>query len=353
MQYYNNQYNPAPYTMPPVYQQPQPDPKAAEKRMLRKTSNGLGFFLVVYFLVMQTVLTIVVFAIQQLNGVTEQFVYSLEVFIYAVSPLTACFFYRILSKNRISDYFPKSYVPLKKLVPMILIGMSVAMIANEFAIMFDDNISMFNIKNYADSSDTTQTWIQLIFSFITTAILPAFAEEIAFRGIFMGVMRKHGDAFAILSSSLVFGLMHGNTTQIVFAFTLGLIFGYLDCKANSIVPSVILHFANNFYAVLREGMSTALKDYTANVLFASALIMLFCLLGILSFIYLSRADKQFFKLSNSDKNNFSKVDNLTLKEKFSSFFACPGIIVFSAMLITETIYNLIPQETLSQLMGAL
>ncbi len=352
MQNINNQYNSAPYTMPPAYIQPKPDPKYTEKRSLRKTSNGLGFFLVVYYLVMQIVITVLVSVLKGLNGVTDELVYSVEVFVYAVSPLTACFFYRVISKNRISDYFPKSHVPMKKLVPMILIGMAAAMIANEFAIMFDNNISMFNLKNYAQSDDATQTWMQLVFTFITTAILPAFAEEIAFRGVFMGVMRKYGDAFAILSSALVFGLMHGNTTQIVFAFTLGLIFGYLDCKANSIVPSVILHFANNFYAILRDGMNTYLNNDTANILFASTLIVTFCLLGILSFIYLSRADKQFFKLSNSDKNCFSDTDTLTLKEKFSSFFATPGIIVFCAMLITETVYNLIPKETLSLLMGA-
>ena len=348
---YNN--DAAHYAAPPIYNnKPSLDPKAAEKRLVRKTSNGLGFFIVVYYIVMLVVLSIRSTAIKGLNVTSDEFIYSLQIFIYVISPLTAGLFYRIISRKRISDYFPKSFVPLKKLVPMILLGMAVAMIANEFAIMFDGNISIFNLKNQVDSSDSTQTWTELVFSFISTAILPAFAEEFAFRGIFMGVMRKHGDAFAILSSSVVFALMHGNTTQIVFAFTLGLVFGYLDCKANSIVPSVILHFANNFYAILREGLSTALNDDTANILIASALIGILCLLGILSYIYLSRADKSFFKLSNSDKNVFADIDTLNMKEKFSAFFSCPGIIIFSAMLISETILNLIPQEVLDQIMGA-
>lgn len=353
MQNSNNQFNTAPYPAPPYYdRQPLYDPKQTEKRILRKTSNGLGFFLVVYFLVMQIVLSIIINSISGMNGATDEFVYALEVFIYVVSPLTAGFFYKIISRRRFSDYFPKSFVPLKKLVPMVLIGMAVAMIANELALMFDNNISIFNLKNQADSSSDTQTWAELIFSFLSTAILPAFAEEFAFRGIFMGVMRKHGDAFAILSSSIVFALMHGNTTQIVFAFTLGLIFGYIDCKANSIVPSVILHFANNFYAVLREGVDTALNNDAANIVFASALIALFCLLGILSYLYFSRTDKSFFKLSNSDKNPYSSFDTLSLKEKFSAFFSCPGIIIFSVMLISETVLNLIPEEVLNKLLGA-
>lgn len=344
---------PAPY---PNFYPAIPDPKAVEKRALRKASNGLGFFVFTYFILMMVCSLIIGSVVGLASIATEQNLTSLESIIQIlcilIPPLIAGFFYRILSRRRISDTIPKSFVPLKKLVPMLLLGMAAAMIANQLAQMFDNNISLFSLHNNAPDIENSQTGIEMLLSFICTAICPALAEEFAFRGIFMGVMRKYGDAFAVFSSALVFGAMHGNTTQIVFAFVLGLIFGYLDCKANSIIPSVLLHFGNNFYAVLTDFLRTAIPDEQQAMLIIMVIISLFYILGILSFIYLARTDKSFFRMSNADKNPYSGTDILSFKEKITTLLTSPGIIVSLSVFLVEMLIYLIPTDSLG-LTGAI
>ena len=49
--------------------------------------------------------------------------------------------------------------------------------------------------------------IAMIFAALIMAFsaVPAFAEEFAFRGIVMGVLKKYGRAFALICSSIMFG----------------------------------------------------------------------------------------------------------------------------------------------------
>ena len=51
-------------------------------------------------------------------------------------------------------------------------------------------------------------------------------EEFAMRGVVMQSLRKYGDWFAIIMSSLVLALVHGNMVQIPFAFIAGIAIGY-------------------------------------------------------------------------------------------------------------------------------
>ncbi len=81
---------------------------------------------------------------------------------------------------------------------------------------------------------------------IMICILPAVFEEWLFRGI----MQKNlapavGRTPAIVISALVFGFMHSNPAQTVFAFVLGLILGYAFYKTGSIWFGVLIHMVNN------------------------------------------------------------------------------------------------------------
>ncbi len=50
-------------------------------------------------------------------------------------------------------------------------------------------------------------------------------------------------------TSVVFGLMHGNFTQVPFAIIAGVALGFVRVKTGSMWPSMILHFLNNFISV--------------------------------------------------------------------------------------------------------
>jgi len=76
-------------------------------------------------------------------------------------------------------------------------------------------------------------------------------EELMYRGFVMKNLSRVGQRFGIIMSSLLFGLMHANVGQFIFAFIMGIFFAHIDVKHNSIIPSIIVHsFANTYSTVV-------------------------------------------------------------------------------------------------------
>ncbi len=84
-------------------------------------------------------------------------------------------------------------------------------------------------------------WINLIFM----AIFPPILEELVFRKILCERLLPLGEGYAIVLSSVIFGLVHGNFYQFFYAFTLGLLFSLIYVKTGRIRYSVIYHMLIN------------------------------------------------------------------------------------------------------------
>ena len=56
--------------------------------------------------------------------------------------------------------------------------------------------------------------------------------------------------FAVMVSSILFGVIHGNFQQMPFAFLVGLIMGFVTVKCESIWPAMLIHFYNNLSSVI-------------------------------------------------------------------------------------------------------
>ena len=82
----------------------------------------------------------------------------------------------------------------------------------------------------------------VIVSVIATAVLAPIAEEIIFRELMTRKLcRIFPFWFANIIQALAFGLYHMNLVQGVYAFFLGLIFGYVAYRMKSIWASIMLH----------------------------------------------------------------------------------------------------------------
>ena len=82
-------------------------------------------------------------------------------------------------------------------------------------------------------------------------ILPAIAEEFAFRGIVLGIYERHLRPFwAILLSAVLFGVLHMQVAFFYFYIGLGIILGWVVYRSRSIWPGILLHFTHNTLAVL-------------------------------------------------------------------------------------------------------
>ncbi len=76
------------------------------------------------------------------------------------------------------------------------------------------------------------------------------AEEFIYRHLLLRSLRPLGDTPAIIVSALIFGLAHGNFDQFLYAFLIGIILGLLAVRYDSIIPSMVLHFLNNFFVTV-------------------------------------------------------------------------------------------------------
>lgn len=85
---------------------------------------------------------------------------------------------------------------------------------------------------------------------IAIAVIPAIFEELFFRKALIDFTRKYGKKFALVFSALIFGLLHMNLAQGLFAFIVGLIFGVIYIYTKNIKFTILIHFINNGFAAL-------------------------------------------------------------------------------------------------------
>ena len=72
------------------------------------------------------------------------------------------------------------------------------------------------------------------------------SEEMAVRGIIMKRTKKsYGLIGCMIISGICFGIMHANIVQGIYAIPLGMVYGYIAYKFNSIIPTIIGHAFHN------------------------------------------------------------------------------------------------------------
>lgn len=213
-------------------------------------------------------------------------------------------------------------------LPFLLIGIGFCAFSN-IAMNYASSIfDLFGIKYEVNLGDSPKGIFGFLLSFIATAIVPALVEEFACRGILLGLLKKYGKGFAIITSAIVFGIMHSNFQQIPFAILVGLILGYIYIKTESIWVCVAVHFANNAISVIFNYLPTSLSSNLQNLLYILylAAAMLAAIIGVL---LLSKNDEMSYELQEETD------DIITNKQKYTWFFTSWAIIVFIAINIIQ------------------
>jgi membrane protease YdiL (CAAX protease family) len=84
-------------------------------------------------------------------------------------------------------------------------------------------------------------WQVWVLALLVVVVGPAF-EELIFRGWLLGGLREHwGDTRAILVSSALFALIHGDLWATPALFLLGCVFGWVYLRSGSLYASIVLH----------------------------------------------------------------------------------------------------------------
>ncbi len=147
--------------------------------------------------------------------------------------------------------------------------------------------------------------VPFLWSVFFVAIVPGVCEEIMFRGTMLRAYEKIGIKKAILISGVLFGMFHFALINFVGPIILGIVFGIMVYKTNSIYSSMIAHSLNNFIALvlnyfLMENMDNIneIASQEVEVGFLQNLIT-FAILGIFIFLLIKIVKSLLNKLKPS------------------------------------------------------
>lgn len=116
------------------------------------------------------------------------------------------------------------------------------------------------------------------FSLLGATIAAPVLEELLFRGIFLkGLLEKYSPAVAIVSTSLLFAILHLYPWHVINTFLDGLLFGWLYYKTRSVIMCMLLHAAHNLGGWFFSFEAVYKKPHEV---FAFILISLILALGI-------------------------------------------------------------------------
>ena len=231
--------------------------------------------------------------------------------------------------------------------------MPLTTVVNAISMLFVDNTMMAMSDEILSLSFPVMIFL--------VAILPAMNEEFIFRGMVYGAYRKEGRIWpAVILSGLVFGFMHMNINQAMYAFLLGVTMALLFEATGSIWATILFHFVTNGNSSV---LMYAMDKFASGLLEEQAEAVntpdqLFMVLGIYLVIaaittpiaicilyWLSKNEKGYFpfikakkkqKVESSDTFKLTEESNLTEaaeKKKGQPIVTIPYLLFVACCLI--------------------
>ncbi len=302
--------------------------KYSETKALKKTANLSGISLSLVFGISVLLGVIVgILAVFSRNLFSDaamsqavQAVFSLFSF---TLPFILCF---KIGGACISELMSFSRVDKKLGLPLFFLGLSCCSFANVGNAYISSFFKAMGIDYGIGEFNFPKGIFGFLLSAIAIAVVPALVEEFALRGVVMGALRKYGDSFALITSSICFAVMHGNFEQMPFAFMVGLFLGFTVIKTGSMRVAILLHFTNNFVSVVFSYFPASVPMEIQNLTYIFYLIITL-LVGV---VFLLTTKTQLFTIDN-------KAGILSEKEKYKAFFLSGGVIVFLVINLIQAV----------------
>ncbi len=335
--------NPMPFFIDQRYYQEQQQKllkRNAEKQKISKIGNLMGVSLIIC-LVLASVFSVFLVLLPNSYAYGSNFALDALINIFysvIVVGLTYFVFGVILKKTKESPNRNERYSVninynavknRKKSALLILLAFGGCMASNYITSILIMIMESFGFDSGYTSMQDPSNIYDIIIMFIGTAVIPPLIEEYAMRGVVLSSLTKYSKTLAIFGSAFMFGVFHGNFTQIPFAFMCGLVFAYITIASNSIWPAVIVHALNNSLSCIDSVLRLYFDSEVADIFYYAVSIGALALGAIALIIYLK-------SFKDEDKKLF-KEDNtvLTAKEKTAKFLLSPGMIIATVLFLLE------------------
>ncbi len=167
--------------------------------------------------------------------ITGLFAYILPILIYAkINNITA---------EKASERFFLKKTKLLPCVIAILMG-----IGCQFVMVFLNLPVNLLIGN--NTSYLPRTGLELCIAMFVIAVLPAIFEEFLFRGVVLGSLSELNSVAAIVFSSVMFAVLHGDINGFVGYLFMGVMVAVVVKRTGSLYSGMLFHLFNNITALL-------------------------------------------------------------------------------------------------------
>ena len=251
-----------------------------------KMTRGVLYCYLLIVVLFVTIRLLSHYGVLSFLGTTGSYIVNGVIQVVFIFSIPALLFPAIMKKTpkETFKFYGFRKISLKAIGISILIGVIVYILNVFVASFFSSIIQSFGYKSSSSSSSSSYPVYLLFINLFTTAVLPAICEETAHRGMLLKGFSVAGRVFAILASSLLFGLLHLNIEQFFFATLIGILVGYISTICDSIYPAMIIHFMNNAISVLMGYSASNNLNFDFLFTFINSNLQTNPVLGILFFI---------------------------------------------------------------------
>ena len=152
----------------------------------------------------------------------------------------------LLSGDRLSELVPFKLIHIATvaLIPVVLVLIfPMISVINAASMLFTDN----EVLGFSGQIISEPVWKMLL----SIGIFGPFVEEFVFRGVFYHTYRRTGRIIAsALLSALLFGVMHMNFNQAMYAFFIGIVFAVMVEATGSVLTTFLAHAIFNSFEVV-------------------------------------------------------------------------------------------------------
>ena len=252
---------PSPYPQHPMYPYPpqQPFQPAPDLREARKdfSTMGLGVFMI---LLAANLLQVAVGVVLGIANPAYELPGWLEWVLTAVPMYAVAMPVGMAVIGTIPAQPPETQkIGMGKLLMVFLICIACMYGGNLFGILVTTLMELlFGVTSLNPVEDVVLGGGILPMAIVTALLAPVF-EELVFRKFLIDRMRCYGERIAVITSALMFGLIHGNLSQLFYAFAVGLVLGYVYLRSGKLRYTIALHMVINFLgsvvpAILMDGL---------------------------------------------------------------------------------------------------
>lgn len=181
-----------------------------------------------------------------------------------------------------------------------------------------------------------------LLNFIVMVVLAPIVEELICRKWIIDRLLPYSEVLALVTSGLLFGLIHGNFYQFFYATLLGLLFGAVYIKTGNIFHTMLMHAIINFTgSIIASFLNETLpEDFSAISSISPWIIVTIVyslaatVLAICGVIYLVRAYKVVRFSTKGERE-------LPILSQFKVAWLNPGtisLLVFCALLFLSSLF---------------